>query len=206
MQRITLSLTLALVITVAAPGSAADDPTRAEESLAVATFAGGCFWCMEKPFDKLDGVMSTIVGYTGGRKANPSYEQVSAGGTGHAEAVQITYDPTRISYQELLQVFWRNIDPTTPDRQFCDRGSQYRSAIFYVDESQRDTAQQSLEELERSKPFSEPIATEIVPAGSFYEAEEYHQDYYVKNPIRYKYYRHGCGRDKRLEELWGESK
>jgi peptide-methionine (S)-S-oxide reductase len=206
MQRITLILTLALLITAAAPVSAADEPAPAEGSPAVATFAGGCFWCMEKPFDRLDGVISTTAGYTGGTERNPSYEQVSAGSTGHAEAVQISYDPARISYQELLLVFWRNIDPTTADRQFCDRGSQYRSAIFYYDESQREAARRSLEELERSKPFSEPIVTEIVPADRFYEAEEYHQDYYKKNPIRYKYYRHGCGRDKRLKELWGDSK
>jgi peptide-methionine (S)-S-oxide reductase len=192
-------------MTSVAPGFAADDPARSEESLAVATFAGGCFWCMEKPFDGLDGVKSTIVGYTGGSKANPSYEQVSAGGTGHAEVVQITYDPARISYQELLQVFWRNIDPTTPDRQFCDRGTQYRSAIFFLDDSQFEAARRSVEELERNKPFPEAIVTEVVPAGKFYEAEEYHQDYYVKNPIRYKYYRHGCGRDKRLKDLWGDA-
>jgi peptide-methionine (S)-S-oxide reductase len=192
-------------MTSVAPGFAADDPARSEESLAVATFAGGCFWCMEKPFDGLDGVKSTIVGYTGGSKANPSYEQVSAGGTGHAEVVQITYDPARISYQELLQVFWRNIDPTTPARQFCDRGTQYRSAIFFLDDSQFEAARRSVEELERNKPFPEAIVTEVVPAGKFYEAEEYHQDYYVKNPIRYKYYRHGCGRDKRLKDLWGDA-
>lgn len=170
---------------------------------AVATFAGGCFWCMEPPFDKLDGVLSTTSGYTGGEVENPTYKQVSAGGTGHAEAVQVRFDPDRISYEELLRVFWRNIDPTVEDRQFCDRGSQYRSAIFVHDEAQRDAAERSKRALQANKPFDGPIVTEIVGAGPFYEAEEYHQDYYKKNPLRYKYYRFSCGRDQRLEELWG---
>ncbi len=170
----------------------------------VATFAGGCFWCMEPPFDKLDGVISTTSGYTGGHLKKPSYKQVSAGGTGHAEAIQVRYDPEKISYEELLEVFWRNIDPTAVDRQFCDGGSQYRSGIFVHDAAQREAAERSKAELEANKPFDGPIVTEIVDADTFYPAEDYHQDYYLKNPIRYKYYRYGCGRDKRLEELWGE--
>lgn len=173
---------------------------------AVATFAGGCFWCMEPPFDHLDGVISTTSGYTGGKVKKPSYKEVSAGGTGHAEAVQVLYDPDRVSYQELLEVFWRNIDPTVVDRQFCDRGTQYRSAVFVHDEAQRRAAEDSKAALEADKPFDGPIVTEIVEASTFYPAEEYHQDYYLKNPIRYKYYRYGCGRDKRLEELWGAAK
>lgn len=169
-----------------------------------ATFAGGCFWCMEPPFDKLDGVISTTSGYTGGHVQNPNYKQVSAGSTGHAEVVQIVYDPGKIGYETLLEVFWKNIDPTTPDRQFCDRGSQYRTAIFYHDESQRQLAEQSKTKLEQSKPFDAPVVTEITAASQFYPAEDYHQDYYKKNPLRYKYYRYSCGRDKRLEQLWGK--
>lgn len=172
--------------------------------VAVATFGGGCFWCMEPPFDALPGVISTVSGYTGGKSANPTYEQVSAGGTGHAEVVQVRYDPATISYEKLLQVFWRNIDPVAPDRQFCDSGSQYRSAIFYHDAEQRGLAERSKTALEKSARFDRPIVTQIVPASEFYAAEEYHQDYYVKNPLRYKYYRTSCGRDRRLKELWGE--
>jgi len=159
---------------------------------------------MEHPFDQLPGVVSVTSGYTGGHKKNPAYEEVSAGGTGHAEAVQIVYDPEKVSYKKLLDVFWHNIDPTVRDRQFCDVGNQYRSAIFYHDEEQHRLALQSKEMLEKNKPFKGPILTEIVPAGEFYPAEEYHQHYYKKNPIRYKFYRFSCGRDKRLEELWGD--
>jgi peptide-methionine (S)-S-oxide reductase len=168
-----------------------------------ATFAGGCFWCMEPPFDRLEGVVSTTSGYTGGHTKNPTYSQVSSGTTGHAEAVEILYDPKKISYAELLEVFWRNIDPTTDDRQFCDWGRQYRPGIFYHNEEQRRLAEQSKVALNRSKPFKEPIVTEIVPASEFYPAEEYHQDFYKKNPVRYKFYRYNCGRDERLKELWG---
>jgi len=168
-----------------------------------ATFAGGCFWCMESPFDKLNGVISVTSGYTGGQKQNPTYEEVSAGGTGHAEAVQIVFDPAKIGYARLLDVFWHNIDPTVTDRQFCDSGHQYRSAIFYHSEEQRQAALKSRSALEKSKPFREPIVTEITQATAFYAAEEYHQHYYKKNPLRYKYYRTGCGRDRRLKELWG---
>ena len=173
--------------------------------LAKATFAGGCFWCMEPPYDKLEGVISTTSGYTGGQKANPTYEEVSAGITGHAEAVQILYDPTKISYAKLLDVFWRNIDPTTPDRQFCDVGLQYRTGIFYHNDEQKQLAQQSKQAVGQSKTFSEPIVTPITAATEFYPAEEYHQDFYQKNPFRYKFYRYGCGRDARLAELWGEA-
>jgi peptide-methionine (S)-S-oxide reductase len=168
-----------------------------------AVFAGGCFWCMEAPFDKLPGVVSVTSGYTGGYTKNPTYKEVSAGGTGHAEAVQIVYDRSRISYETLLTVFWHNVDPTVADRQFCDSGHQYRSAIFYQDERQHALALKSRAALEKSKPFREAVVTEIVPASAFYPAEEYHQHYYKKNPLRYKYYRSGCGRDRRLKELWG---
>jgi peptide-methionine (S)-S-oxide reductase len=174
-------------------------------NLEKATFAGGCFWCMEHPFDEIPGVVSVTAGYTGGWKKNPTYEEVSAGGTGHAESVQIVYDPTKVTYEKLLSVFWHNIDPTTRDRQFCDSGHQYRSAIFYHGEEQHRLALQSKERLEKDKPFKGPIVTEIVPAGPFYPAEEYHQHYYKKNPIRYRFYRFSCGRDHRLKELWGDA-
>jgi len=168
-----------------------------------ATFAGGCFWCMEPPFDKLDGVISTTSGYIGGHQLKPSYQQVSAGGTGHTEAVQIIYDPKRISYEKLLDVFWHNIDPTTVDRQFCDTGNQYRTGIFFHDDMQKQEAEQSKIMLEKNKPFEAPIMTEITRATTFYAAEDYHQDYYKKNPLRYKYYRYSCRRDNRLKQLWG---
>jgi peptide-methionine (S)-S-oxide reductase len=170
-----------------------------------ATFAGGCFWCMEAPFDTFPGVVSVTVGYTGGKRKNPTYEQVSAGGTGHAESIQIVYDPQKISYERLLDVFWRNVDPTVTDRQFCDVGHQYRTAIFYHSPEQRRLAEQSTAALEKSKPFNGAIVTEIVPADEFYPAEEYHQRYYKKNPLRYKFYRLRCGRDRRLKELWGDA-
>jgi peptide-methionine (S)-S-oxide reductase len=170
-----------------------------------ATFAGGCFWCMEAPFDKLPGVLSVTPGYSGGQVKNPTYEQVSAGGTGHAESVQIVFDPSKTSYSRLLDIYWRNIDPTVTDRQFCDVGSQYRSAIFYHSEEQHRAALQSKVALEKNKPFKGPVVTEITPAGEFYAAEEYHQHYYKKNPLRYKFYRNGCGRDRRLKELWGST-
>jgi peptide-methionine (S)-S-oxide reductase len=171
---------------------------------AVATFAAGCFWCVESDFDKVPGVTATISGYTGGRKANPTYQEVSSGSTGHAEAVQVIYDPKKVSYEKLLEVFWVNVDPTVKDRQFCDTGSQYRSGIFYHDEAQRKAAEASKAALERTKPFKEPIVTSIEMAGVFYPAEEYHQDYYRKNPVRYDFYRKGCGRDARLKQLWGD--
>jgi peptide-methionine (S)-S-oxide reductase len=185
-------LILGSVAHAAAPGSG---------TTAKATFAGGCFWCMEPPYDELEGVISTISGYIGGTKKNPTYEEVSAGTTGHAEVVQVTYDPAKVSYEKLLDVFWRNIDPLTANAQFCDSGSQYRSAIFYHDEAQKNLAQASKKRLQSR--FKEPIVTEIVRATEFYPAEDYHQDYYKKNPIRYKIYRYGCGRDERLQTLWG---
>jgi peptide-methionine (S)-S-oxide reductase len=177
----------------------------ADSKTEIATFAGGCFWCMEPPFDKLDGVISTTSGYTGGHQANPTYKQVSAGSTGHAEAIQIEYDPEKVSYEELLAVFWNNIDPTTANSQFCDHGSQYRSGIFYHNDAQKNAAEKSLNKLNQTKSFDEPVVTEITAASTFYPAEEYHQDYYQKNLLRYKYYRFACGRDQRLEELWGTS-
>lgn len=183
--------------------SGAQGPMTGGDRGAVATFAGGCFWCMEPPFDELEGVLSTTSGYTGGQTKNPTYREVSAGGTGHAEAVQVAYDPKKISYERLLEVFWRNVDPLDEGGQFCDRGSQYRAAIFYHDDTQRRLAEGSRKALEASRRFSQPIVTEIVAATEFYPAEEYHQDYYRKNLVRYKYYRWGCGRDPRLTELWG---
>jgi peptide-methionine (S)-S-oxide reductase len=171
---------------------------------AKATFAGGCFWCMEPPYDELEGVSSTISGYIGGTKKDPTYEQVSAGTTGHTEAVQITYDPQKVSYEKLLEVFWRNIDPLTANAQFCDSGSQYRSGIFYHDEAQKKLAEASKKRIQTR--FKQPVVTEITAASQFYPAEDYHQDYYKKNSIRYKIYRYGCGRDQRLQELWGAAK
>ena len=171
---------------------------------AKATFAGGCFWCMEPPYDELEGVTSTISGYIGGTKKDPTYEQVSAGTTGHTEAVQITYDPQKVSYEKLLEIFWRNIDPLTANAQFCDSGSQYRSGIFYHDEAQKKLAEASQKRIQTR--FKQPVVTEITAASEFYPAEDYHQDYYKKNPIRYKIYRYGCGRDQRLKELWGDEK
>jgi peptide-methionine (S)-S-oxide reductase len=173
--------------------------------LAKATFAGGCFWCMQKPFDELPGVSSTTVGYTGGTKKSPTYEEVSSGGTGHAEAVQVLYDPKKVPYEKLLDIFWHNIDPLTPNAQFCDHGTQYRSAVFFHDEAQKRTAEESKKALTASGRFKTPLVTEIVPAAAFWPAEEYHQNYYRKNPIRYSIYRTGCGRDARLKELWGEA-
>ena len=177
----------------------------AATNLEKATFAGGCFWCMEHPFDEIPGVVSVTSGYTGGLKKDPTYKEVSAGGTGHAESVQVVYDPARITYEKLLSVFWHNVDPTAKDRQFCDSGHQYRSAIFYHNEEQRRLALQSKALLEKNKTFKEPVVTEIVQASEFYPAEDYHQHYYKNNPIRYKYYRYRCGRDQRLKELWGSA-
>lgn len=172
--------------------------------LSVATFAGGCFWCMEPPFEALPGVLSVTSGYTGADVPHPTYEQVSSGGTGHAESVRIVFDPARIGYERLLEVFWRNIDPLAAGRQFCDVGEQYRSAIFVHDEGQRAAAERSKQALASSGRLQGPIVTEILPAGPFWVAEEDHQDYSRKNPVQYKLYRTGCGRDRRLAELWGE--
>jgi len=186
-------------------GAPAGKAPVAKPATAKAIFAGGCFWCMEPPYDKLDGVLATTSGYIGGKTRNPTYEQISTGTTGHTEAVQVEYDPKKISYEKLLEVFWVNIDPTVKNRQFCDIGTQYRTGIFTLDDEQRRLAEASKAKLETSKPFKQPIVTEITAAAEFWSAEDYHQDYYKKNPVRYKFYRSGCGRDERLKELWGKA-
>jgi peptide-methionine (S)-S-oxide reductase len=196
---------LALLALLGLSGKPAAQAAQAQpgRQLAKATFAGGCFWCMEPPFDKIDGVASTTSGYTGGTKKNPSYEEVSSGGTGHAESVQVLYDPSKVSYAKLLEVYWHNIDPTVANRQFCDAGEQYRTAIFYHDAEQKRLAEETRAEVQ--KKLGKTVQTQIVAASAFYPAEEYHQDYYKKNPIRYKFYRTGCGRDERLQEIWGDA-
>jgi peptide-methionine (S)-S-oxide reductase len=202
MKRVTFLLTCALLAGGAFAQPAAPAATAAT---AKATFAGGCFWCVESDFDKVPGVISTTSGYTGGKLANPTYEQVSHSDTGHAEAVLVVYDPAKVSYEQLLTKYWHSIDPTTKDRQFCDAGKPYRTAIFTHDATQAAAAQASLAALEKSKPFKAPIVTSLESASTFYPAEEYHQDYYKKNPVRYNYYRLSCGRDARLKELWGSA-
>ncbi len=197
------AVAVALLVGVGASGSSSEPP-KTEGALATATFGGGCFWCMEPAFDVVPGVVSTTSGYTGGTKDHPTYEEVSAGGTGHVEVVQVLYDPTRVGYARLLEIFWHNVDPLDPHGQFCDKGEQYRSAIFFHDEEQRRLAEESKRRLEESRRFQQPIATRLVPASDFYLAEAYHQDYYRKNPLRYRFYRRTCGRDARLEALWGE--
>ena len=179
-------------------------PMLASAQTAKATFAGGCFWCMEPPFDELAGVISTTSGYTAGKIKNPTYEQVSSGSTGHTEALQVVYDPKKITYEKLLEVFWHNIDPVAANGQFCDLGSQYRSGIYYHDGNQKSAAEKSKKSIQTR--FKQPVATEIAAATVFYPAEDYHQDYYKKNPVRYKLYSHGCGRAQRLEEVWGAAK
>jgi peptide-methionine (S)-S-oxide reductase len=204
----SLLLAALSILPLGAPGFAAprnEATPPAPAGLAKATFAGGCFWCMEHPFDQIDGVVSVESGYTGGSIEHPTYEAVSSGGTGHAEAVEIVYDPKKVSYDRLLHVFWRNIDPLVANRQFCDAGEQYRSAIFVHDAAQRKAAEASKAALEASERFKgQRLLTQIVDASTFYRAEEYHQDYYKKNPIRYNYYRGGCGRDARLQKIWGD--
>ena len=190
-----------LVLGVALAATAAE-PVAKAQATATAVFAGGCFWCMEPPFDKLPGVVATTSGYTGGQKINPTYQEVSAGDTGHIEAVQITYDPKQVSYEKLLEVFWRNVDPLDKGGQFCDRGSTYTTAIFYQSEEQKKLAEQSKATIE--KKLGKAVVTTIRPAATFYAAEDYHQDYYKNNPLRYKYYRYSCGRDRRLDELWSK--
>jgi peptide-methionine (S)-S-oxide reductase len=192
-------VTASLFITAIAHGA---EPKEMHYDTAI--FAGGCFWCVESDFDKVKGVVETTSGYIGGDAPDPTYKQVSAGGTGYLEAVRIKYDPAVVTYDELLTAFWHSVDPTDNGGQFCDRGSQYKTAIFYVDERQKETAEASKAALEKTKPFSAPIVTDIRPAKTFYPAEEYHQNYYEKNPLRYKYYRFACGRDGRVEELWGK--
>ncbi len=201
-MRLTRIVFISCALTLTLNASAA----RAESSKTEkATFAGGCFWCMEPPFEKLAGVLSVTSGYTGGHAVNPSYEDVSAGGTGHAESVQVEFDPAKVKYEQLLDVYWHNVDPLTANAQFCDHGSQYRTAIFYHSEEQKRAAEASRAALTQSGKLKGPVATEIVAATTFYPAEDYHQDYYKRNPIRYKIYRYNCGRDARLEELWGKS-
>lgn len=195
-------LYLSMVVAgVPVSGGQAADPS----ALTKAFFAGGCFWCMEEVFEKVPGVISVTSGYMGGRVENPSYEQVSGGGTGHAEAVEVSYDPQKVSYAKLLDAFWRNVDPVTANAQFCDHGSQYRAVIFYQTDAEKRLAEESKRTLEQSKRFAQPIETELVMASRFYPAEDYHQDFYKKNPIRYKFYKYNCGRAQRLEELWGPS-
>ncbi len=193
MRRILISLAFAAMLA----------PLSAAAETALATFAGGCFWCTESDFEQVPGVIDVVSGYTGGTVASPTYKQVSAGGTGHAEAVQIRFDPAVVSYAQLLDIFWHSVDPYTADAQFCDHGHQYRSAIFYHDAAQRQAAERSKAALANAYKDRGPIVTEIVDAGTFWPAETYHQDYYKKNPLRYRYYRFGCGRDGRLDELWG---
>ena len=202
---IALVLVPAFCAMLAMPLAAQSPAPAAAPDRAVATFAGGCFWCMEPPYDKLEGVISTTSGYMGGFKRNPSYEDVSRGVTGHTEVVQVVYDPKRVSYEKLLDVFWKNIDPTVKDAQFCDQGTQYRTAIFVHGEEQKRLAEASKAVLEKSKPFREAIVTPVQPAGEFWAAEDYHQDYYIRNPLKYQYYRTGCGRDARLKQLWGDA-
>jgi peptide methionine sulfoxide reductase msrA/msrB len=199
-----MAVMFCFAFTVAA-GAAQEGPMdRMDEQ--VATFAGGCFWCMEHPFDELPGVIKVVSGYSGGHKKNPTYEEVSSGVTGHAESVQITFDPSVISYKKLLDVFWMQIDPTDPGGQFVDRGNQYRSAIFYHNEEQKREAEASKEALEKSGRFEGPIVTQIVQFTVFYPAEEYHQHYYKKNPLRYKFYRFNSGRDRFLDKFWGKDR
>ena len=199
-------LAAAVLLLLASVGfSAGTQPAKpAGSTMAAATaiFAGGCFWCLEADFDKLPGVLATESGYTAGKTPNPTYHQVSAGGTGHTEAVRVSYDPAKVSYQQLVDYFWRHIDPTVKDRQFCDVGTQYRSGIYWQNEDERKIAETSRDALLKSGKLKQ-IYTEIAAASAFYPAEEYHQDYYTKNPIRYNYYRHGCGRDARVQEIWG---
>jgi peptide methionine sulfoxide reductase msrA/msrB len=199
MTNIARTSTLVVLLLVGLAGGKAGHAQPATP--ATATFAGGCFWCMQPPFETLPGVLSTTVGYTGGHTKDPTYEVVSDGGTGHAESLQVVYDPTKIGYEQLLDVFWHNVDPLTPNAQFCDHGDQYRSAIFYHDDTQRQLAEASKQRL--STRFDRPIVTEIVAASVFYPAEEYHQKYHEKNPVRYQYYRWNCGRDQRLQQVWG---
>lgn len=201
-MRMRLFSLLALLAAAGSGGLHAQQPAPAAADTAI--FAGGCFWCVEEAFDAVAGVVSTTSGYTGGHVANPTYRQVSGGGTGHVEVVQVVFDPRRVSYAQLLDVFWRNVDPLTPNRQFCDAGAQYRSAIFYRGAGQRQRAEGSKTQLARSGRFKQPIVTEILPAAPFYAAEEYHQNYHNKNPLRYKYYKYSCGRARRLEEVWGK--
>jgi peptide-methionine (S)-S-oxide reductase len=204
-RRILLAFIAALALGAAAPASSqAPAKPAAKPTTAKATFAGGCFWCMEEVYDKVPGVISTVSGYMGGVQKNPTYEQVSTGRTGHAEVVQVEYDPSKVTYAKLIEEFWRNIDPTQKDGQFCDHGPHYRSGIFYHNDEQKRLAEGSRLNLSRNKPFKGEIVTEITKAAEFYPAEAYHQDFHTKSPTRYKFYKSGCGRDARLQQLWGK--
>jgi methionine-S-sulfoxide reductase len=200
---ISITISVFLILNMAHAEQGKINPDYSDR-LEKATFAGGCFWCMEPPFDKLSGVISTTSGYAGGNEIMPTYEQVSSGRTGHFEAIEIVYDPEKVSYDKLLEVFWKNIDPTQANGQFADIGKQYRTAIFYHDDNQRKLAIASKEQLDKSGKFGKPVVTEILPAGKFYPAEDYHQDYYLKNPVRYKYYRFGSGRDQFINKIWND--
>ena len=202
MKRLLSVLTLTILLLLAGATFALAQDGGMNENEAIAVFAGGCFWCMEPPYDDVDGVKETISGYTGGTVENPTYREVVRGGTGHLEAVQIVYDPSKVSYEDLLYIFWRNIDPLDPGGQFCDRGESYTTAIFYANDEQRRLARESLREIRGE--FDDRIVTDIEPLGEFYRAEEYHQNYYQKNPSRYSFYRASCGRDARLRRLWGD--
>src|SRR5262245_14237411 len=203
MMKSAISILFSILAISISPLFVAAAQTASSQHLEKAVFAGGCFWCEETAFEGKPGVISVISGYAGGTKPNPTYEEVSAGGTGYAESVEVTFDTTKTSYANLLKIFWVNVDPTDAGGQFCDRGDQYRSEIFYMNDTQKKLAEQSKQEIEKTKKFKEPIITQIQPLKKFYPAEEYHQDFYKKSPIRYKTYRLGCGRDRRLEELWG---
>ncbi len=203
-RQITRSVLTVTVLLIGAWNVQSTNLAAANATSGKAYFAGGCFWCMEEVFEKVEGVLSATSGYMGGKVVNPSYEEVSAGRTGHAESVEVVYDPAKVSYQKLLDAFWRNVDPITPNAQFCDHGSQYRSAVFFQTDEEKRASDTSKQAIEQSKRFTEPIVTQIVMASQFYPAEEYHQDFYKKNPIRYKFYKYNCGRVQRLEELWGK--
>jgi peptide methionine sulfoxide reductase msrA/msrB len=209
MRNVTVAWTCVAALVVglssACDGSTVAPVASAKGASEKATFAGGCFWCMESSFEGLPGVLAVVSGYAGGTTKNPTYEQVGSGSTGHAESIQVTFDAAKTSYAQLLDAFWHNIDPLAGGGQFCDHGTQYRSAIFYVGEAQRQAAEASKQAIEAGKRFDKPIVTQIVPLEKFYPAEEYHQDYYKKNPLQYKMYRLGCGRDARLHELWGDA-
>ena len=202
-SRPLISLTTSVLLLFGSVAFAADTPPRKSADTATAIFAGGCFWCIEADFEKLPGVIGAESGYTAGKVANPTYRQVSAGGTGHTEAIRVSYDPAKVSYQQLVDYFWRHIDPTVRDRQFCDVGTQYRSGIYWRDEAERKIAEASRDALLKNGKLAQ-VHTDIAAASAFYPAEEYHQDYYKKNPIRYAFYRKSCGRDARVHEIWGD--
>ncbi len=202
LQRLTImAMTFVIGVTLTSWPS---KEVHSAPTTAKAYFAGGCFWCMEEAFEKVDGVIAVVSGYMGGTVADPTYEQVSAGQTGHAESIEVTYDPTKVTYRKLLDAFWRNVDPVTSNAQFCDHGNQYRSAVFYTTDEEKQLTEESKSKIEQSKRLPAPIVTQLDKASTFYPAEEYHQDYYKKNPLRYKYYKYSCGRAQRLEALWGK--